>query len=89
MLTGHSLGCLLILDDAITVANSTAYGLTSGVVTRSLDNAIACVKRSKTGTVNISEVPGYRTRQLWLPARPARCREHMSAAPRRQREMSP
>jgi aldehyde dehydrogenase (NAD+) len=48
------------LDDAIAVANSTAYGLSSGVVTRSLDRAIACVKRLKTGTVNINEVPGYR-----------------------------
>lgn len=48
------------LDDAIAVANSTAYGLSSGVVTRSLDKAIACVKRLKTGTVNINEVPGYR-----------------------------
>jgi aldehyde dehydrogenase (NAD+) len=48
------------LDDAITVANSTAYGLSSGIVTRSLDKAITCVKRLKTGTVNINEVPGYR-----------------------------
>jgi aldehyde dehydrogenase (NAD+) len=42
------------------VANSTAYGLSSGIVTRSLDKAITCVKRLKTGTVNINEVPGYR-----------------------------
>ena len=48
------------LDDAIAVANSTAYGLSSGVVTRSLDKAVTCVKRLKTGTVNINEVPGYR-----------------------------
>jgi aldehyde dehydrogenase (NAD+) len=48
------------LDDAIAAANSTAYGLSSGVVTRSLDTAIACVKRLKTGTVNINEVPGFR-----------------------------
>lgn len=89
MLTGHSLGCLLIFDDAITVATSTANGISSGVVTRSLDNAIACVEHPKSGTVNISEVPGYRTRKLWPPARPARCRENMSAAARRQREMSP
>jgi len=48
------------LDDAVTLANSTAYGLSSGVVTRSLDKAIECVKRLRCGTVNINEVPGYR-----------------------------
>jgi len=48
------------LDDAITLANSTAYGLSSGVVTRSLDKAIECVKRLRCGAVNINEVPGYR-----------------------------
>lgn len=48
------------LDDALALANSTAYGLSSGVVTRDLTQAIACVKRLKTGTVNINEVPGFR-----------------------------
>jgi aldehyde dehydrogenase (NAD+) len=48
------------LDDAVTLANATAYGLSSGVVTRSLDKAIECVKRLRCGTVNINEVPGYR-----------------------------
>ena len=48
------------LDDAVRVANSTAYGLSSGVVTRDLNRAIELVKRLKTGTVNINEVPGYR-----------------------------
>ena len=48
------------LDDAVTLANSTAYGLSAGVVTRSLDRAIECVKRLRCGTVNINEVPGYR-----------------------------
>ena len=48
------------LDDAVTLANSTAYGLSSGVVTRSLDKAVECVKRLRCGTVNINEVPGYR-----------------------------
>jgi aldehyde dehydrogenase (NAD+) len=48
------------LDDAVALANSTEYGLSSGVVTRSLDKAIACVKRLRCGTVNINEVPGYR-----------------------------
>ena len=48
------------LDDAVTLANSTEYGLSSGVVTRSLDKAIECMKRLRCGTVNINEVPGYR-----------------------------
>src|SRR2546426_3875082 len=48
------------LDDAVTLANSTEYGLSSGVVTRSLDKAIECIKRLRCGTVNINEVPGYR-----------------------------
>lgn len=48
------------LDDAIAVANSTAYGLSSGVVTNSLDKALKAVKLLRCGTVNINEVPGYR-----------------------------
>src|SRR5256886_1158021 len=48
------------LEDAIAVANSTPYGLSSGVVTRSLDRAIDCVKRLRCGTVNINDVPGFR-----------------------------
>ncbi|MBM3833811.1 MAG: phosphonoacetaldehyde dehydrogenase [Verrucomicrobia bacterium] len=48
------------LDDAITVANSTPYGLSSGVVTNSLDEAIKAVKQLRCGTVNVNEVPGYR-----------------------------
>jgi len=48
------------LDDAIEVANSTAYGLSSGVVTKRHDYAIRCIKELRVGTVNINEVPGYR-----------------------------
>lgn len=48
------------LDDAVTLANSTEFGLSSGVVTRSLDKATECMKRLRCGTVNINEVPGYR-----------------------------
>lgn len=48
------------LDDAIGVANSTPYGLSSGVVTKSLERAITAVKHLRCGTVNINEVPGYR-----------------------------
>jgi len=48
------------LDDAIEVANATAFGLSSGIVTRDIDRAIEAVKRIRSGTVNINEVPGYR-----------------------------
>jgi aldehyde dehydrogenase (NAD+) len=48
------------IEDAINLANSSNYGLSAGVVTRSLDAALHCVKRLRTGTVNINQVPGYR-----------------------------
>ena len=48
------------LDDAVAVANSTAYGLSSGVVTNDMQKAIYAIKNIKAGTVNINEVPGYR-----------------------------
>jgi aldehyde dehydrogenase (NAD+) len=48
------------LDDAIELANGTAFGLSSGVVTNNMDAALACVKGIRTGTVNVNAVPGYR-----------------------------
>ena len=48
------------LDDALQLANSTAYGLSSGVVTRSLDSALKAIRTLRCGTVNINEVPGFR-----------------------------
>ena len=48
------------LDDALNVANSTAYGLSSGVVTTNLHSALKAIKALRCGTVNINEVPGYR-----------------------------
>ena len=48
------------LDDAIEVANSTAYGLSAGVVTNELSLATKAIKKLRAGTVNINEVPGYR-----------------------------
>jgi len=47
-------------DHAIAVANSTAFGLSSGVCTNRLDYINKFVHQLKTGTVNIWEVPGYR-----------------------------
>jgi len=48
------------LDDALTVANSTAYGLSSGVVTQSLPSALKAIRTLRCGTVNINDVPGFR-----------------------------
>ncbi len=48
------------IDDAIALSNSTAYGLSSGIITNNLENAIRFIKELKVGTVNINEVPGYR-----------------------------
>ena len=48
------------LDDAIRVANGTAYGLSSGVCTDSLENITRFANELNVGTVNVWEVPGYR-----------------------------
>ena len=48
------------LDDALDVANSTPYGLSSGVVTTSLPHALKAIRNLRCGTVNINEVPGFR-----------------------------
>jgi aldehyde dehydrogenase (NAD+) len=48
------------LDDALEVANSTAYGLSSGVVTSNLRSAIKAIKTLRCGSVNVNEVPGFR-----------------------------
>lgn len=48
------------LDDALSLANATPYGLSSGVVTTSLPSALRAVKEIRAGTVNVNEIPGYR-----------------------------
>ena len=48
------------LEDAIELANGTAFGLSSGIVTKDMEKAIYAVKNLRMGTVNINEVPGYR-----------------------------
>ncbi len=48
------------IDHAIEVANSTAFGLSSGVCTNRLDYITRFVNELRTGTVNVWEVPGYR-----------------------------
>jgi len=48
------------IDEAIRLSNSTAYGLSSGVVTNRLDYITRFVQELQVGTVNVREVPGYR-----------------------------
>lgn len=49
------------IDDAIELANDSAYGLSTGIVTSDLSVAFAAAKQIRTGTVNINDVPGWRT----------------------------
>jgi putative phosphonoacetaldehyde dehydrogenase len=48
------------IDDVITVSNSTAFGLSSGVCTDRLDYVTRFIDELRVGTVNVWEVPGYR-----------------------------
>ena len=48
------------INDAISLSNSTAYGLSAAVVTKNMDYAIRFIKELRVGTVNINEIPGYR-----------------------------
>ncbi len=49
------------IDEAIAVVNSTAFGLSSGVCTSNWDYIQRFIAELRTGTVNVWEVPGYRT----------------------------
>jgi putative phosphonoacetaldehyde dehydrogenase len=48
------------IDEAIRIANGTAYGLSSAVCTNRLDHIARFVAELDVGTVNVREVPGYR-----------------------------
>jgi aldehyde dehydrogenase (NAD+) len=48
------------IEQAIALANSTAYGLSSAVCTNRLDYVTRFVSELHVGTVNVREVPGYR-----------------------------
>jgi len=48
------------IDEAIAMANGTAYGLSSSVCTQRLDHIMRFVNELQVGTVNVREVPGYR-----------------------------
>jgi aldehyde dehydrogenase (NAD+) len=48
------------IDEAIRIANGTAYGLSSSVCTNRIDYVTRFVSELNVGTVNVREVPGYR-----------------------------
>jgi aldehyde dehydrogenase (NAD+) len=48
------------VDEAIRIANSTDFGLSSGVCSNRLDDIMRFVRELNVGSVNIWEVPGYR-----------------------------
>jgi phosphonoacetaldehyde dehydrogenase len=48
-------------EEVIRLSNSTPYGLSSGVCTNRLDRITRYIEGLNVGTVNIWEVPGYRT----------------------------
>jgi aldehyde dehydrogenase (NAD+) len=49
------------LDEAIAVANHTPYALSSGVCTFDWRAISRCIRELRAGTINIREVPGWRT----------------------------
>jgi putative phosphonoacetaldehyde dehydrogenase len=48
------------IEEAITISNGTAYGLSSSVCTNRMDHVTRFVNELHVGTVNVREVPGYR-----------------------------
>jgi acyl-CoA reductase-like NAD-dependent aldehyde dehydrogenase len=49
------------LDEAIAIANSTAYGLSAGLCTDRIDWIVRCAADLNVGGMNVWEVPGYRS----------------------------
>jgi aldehyde dehydrogenase (NAD+) len=48
------------VEEAISIANGTAYGLSSSLCTNRIDLITRFVKELQVGSVNVREVPGYR-----------------------------
>ena len=49
------------LDEALAVANGTEFGLSAGVVSNDLAAVTRCIRELRCGSVNVDEVPGFRT----------------------------
>ncbi len=52
------------IDEAITLANSTRYGLQAGICTSSLDNALRAAQELDFGGVTVNEAPTFRSDQM-------------------------
>ncbi len=52
------------LDEAIELANGTAYGLQAGIFTASSKDALAAAERLEFGGVTINEAPTFRADQM-------------------------
>jgi len=48
------------VDEAISIANGTAYGLSSSLCTNRIDLITRFIQELHVGSVNVREVPGYR-----------------------------
>lgn len=48
------------IDDAIQLANSSNFGLSTGIVTNDMSAAIRAIRQIETGNVNVNQIPGYR-----------------------------
>jgi acyl-CoA reductase-like NAD-dependent aldehyde dehydrogenase len=48
------------IDEAVNISNGTAFGLSSGICTHRMDDAMLFATELKIGTVNMWEVPRYR-----------------------------
>ena len=48
------------VDEAIRIANGTAYGLSSSLCTNRIDLITRFIQELQVGSVNVREVPGYR-----------------------------
>jgi acyl-CoA reductase-like NAD-dependent aldehyde dehydrogenase len=51
------------IDEAIDVANGTRFGLSAGVVSNDLAAITRCIRELRCGTVNVRELPGFRTEE--------------------------
>jgi len=47
------------LEEAVEIANSTEYGLQSGILTKNLDNIRYAINKLKVGAVNVNEGPQF------------------------------
>jgi len=52
------------IDEAITLANGTRYGLQAGIFTASLDNALRAAQELEFGGVTVNEAPTFRSDQM-------------------------